>query len=143
MVPDWLFESEDDWLHPELSPDALEDLAAIAEDLFPEAELEQDVEHNWCGEVSKYATRHLMGGEVDCFKKVGGFGPRGTYHCWIELHDGTIVDPTIRQFSDPRFGKDADPELADFPGTDTVAVIPPGHPFRRHYGERASTAHQS
>lgn len=136
--PDWLLE-DDDWLHPELSPDALADLAAIAEDLFPHDELEGDVDHNWCGEVSKYATRHLLADEVDCSKKVGGFGPEGRYHCWVVLHDGTIVDPTILQFSDPRFGDDASSDFADFPGTDTVAVVPPVHPFHRHYGARTPT----
>lgn len=133
-MPDWMLE-EDDWLHPELSPDTLEDLAAIAEDLFPYDELESEVAHNWCGEVSKYAARHLLADEIDCFKRVGGFGPDGRYHCWVELSDGTIVDPTVLQFSDSRFDE-ADTAYAGFPGTDTVAVVPPGHPFAANYGER-------
>lgn len=45
----------------------------------------------------------------------------GMPHCWADV-DGTIVDPTVAQFGQPR----------------TVAVVTPGHPHRSRYTENPS-----
>lgn len=45
-------------------------------------------------------------------------------HAWNILPDGTIVDPTIEQFSD---------HVQQWPGYPDIAVVPPGHPFTQHY----------
>lgn len=45
-------------------------------------------------------------------------------HAWVIKPDGTIIDPTISQFSDV---------LKDWPGYEDIAVIPKGHSFLEHY----------
>lgn len=53
-------------------------------------------------------------------------------HCWIELADGTILDPTISQF-----------ELVEFPHDErwpTLAIIAPKHPFARCYNAAPAEA---
>jgi len=64
---------------------------------------------------------------------------RGSNHTWIELADGTIIDPTIERFfgvaADRRIGhteipwqrQDGDEEGA------AVAVVPPNHPLHADY----------
>lgn len=49
-------------------------------------------------------------------------------HCWLQLQDATIIDPTISQFAAQQTAL----QLV-WPGTATTAVLRPGHPLRRRY----------
>jgi hypothetical protein len=47
-------------------------------------------------------------------------------HGWVELEDGTIVDAAVEQFRVVE-------GLTGWPGTEDIAVIPPGHPWQQRY----------
>ena len=47
-------------------------------------------------------------------------------HAWLKAPDGTVVDPTIAQFT---------PRIAAWPGYEDIAVIQQGHPMYSQYGD--------
>ena len=79
---------------------------------------------NWCAESVEKVSDYLKGQGIP-HTQVGT--PEDTqfpygHHDWIQLDDGTVLDPTITQFG-----------IRDFPGTDKTAVIPPDHPMHGMY----------
>ncbi len=111
-----------------------QELIAEIERVAAPAFLPGEVEGDWCGMVADRVSpillsrgiahvlgsdREYAGGSTDCT-----FG----HHTWIELSDGTIVDPTITQFGTQ--------EEVGWPGTSRTAIVPSGHPFAAKYGRR-------
>jgi hypothetical protein len=64
-------------------------------------------------------------------------------HTWIVLEDGTILDPTIRQFIDsPNANAEQQKTARGYPyvnGFPDVAVVPVGHPFIKKMGYESHT----
>jgi hypothetical protein len=70
---------------------------------------------NWCGNACDRVSEYLKSQGVPHYRGMA------SHHDWLELEDGTIVDPTISQFGSTG--------LKDWPGTPKTAIIPPDHPL--------------
>lgn len=102
----------------------------------------------WCGTasdaVASYLNKHgiradvYAPGSTDDFSISWGGVKIDESHVWIVLRDGTIIDPTIRQFIDShRAGKTQKAVASGYPyiaGHPNIAVIPPDHPFIEKMG---------
>jgi len=91
-------------------------------------------DHNWCGEASREVAAHLTQAGIQARVVSGGF--RGNGHTWVELSDGTIIDPTIEQYidrTDERHVVDAEVPWRGGEEDGRVAVIPPSHALHGDY----------
>jgi len=110
---------------------------AVIGDIAYEYEPDWDVvsetgQHDWCGLASRGVAHYLADEGVAAEVVSGGF--RSYAHTWVQLPDGTIVDPTIAQYIDL-----TDEHVVDegeVPWSDDehrVAVIAPWHPLHNDY----------
>lgn len=85
---------------------------------------------NWCGNacqrISEYLSAQGIGHRIVDNEEVPTF-PWGT-HTWIELDNGTIIDPTMTQF----WGE-SHPRTKGSPSTDRTGVFPSSHPANKYY----------
>ncbi len=119
------------------------------EQFLPEIDrLAQEMEckdDDWCGrateDIAEYleengieATPYMPGEDYETEQQFGGVNWDSS-HAYIVLEDGTIIDPTITQFTAGQFE-----DYPHHPSAPNVAVIPYGHPFGENY-EVHQTAH--
>jgi hypothetical protein len=119
---------------PEL-PELLSEIADIARAHEPDWDaVFEGQQHDWCGEASRDTAAYLNQIGITAQVHIGGL--RGCHHSWVELADGTIIDPTIEQYIDRTQDCTVDrsevPWLSGLNG-EQVAVVPPGHPLRAEY----------
>jgi hypothetical protein len=119
-----------------LTPERLGIIADIAFDHEPDwDEVFETGQHNWCGLASQEVVDYLTSEGIAAEVVSGGF--RGCAHTWVQLLDGTIVDPTIAQYIDRTDEHIVDDdEVLWFPDADDeyrVAVIEPGHTLHDDY----------
>ena len=119
-----------------LTPAQLDEIAEIAYAHEPDwDEVYETGWHDWCGQTSRAVCAYLESEGIEAQVVDGGFC--GNAHAWVELSDGTIVDPTIRQYIDRTDEHTVDEEAVPWAqvadGECLIAVIPPDHPFGRNY----------
>ncbi len=126
-----------------------DDAMVEIEQFLPEIDrLAQEMEckdDDWCGrateDIAEYleengieATPYMPGEDYETEQEFGGVSWDRS-HAYIVLEDGTIIDPTITQFTAGQFE-----DYPHHPSAPNVAVIPYGHPFGENY-EVHQTAH--
>jgi hypothetical protein len=79
----------------------LDYLFKIAADLEPDYINWSYGEHSWCFDFVEAGEAYLKAKGIQTrpsYINSNLFKPTMTHHVWIELKDGLIVDPTIKQF---------------------------------------------
>ncbi len=119
-----------------------DDAMVEIEQFLPEIDrLAQEMEckdDDWCGrateDIAEYleengieATPYMPGEDYETEQEFGGVSWDRS-HAYIVLEDGTIIDPTITQFTAGQFE-----DYPHHPSAPNVAVIPYGHPFGENY----------
>ncbi len=120
----------------DLDAERLGVIADIASDYEPDwDEAYESSQHDWCGLASREVADYLAAEGITAEVVSGGF--RGCAHTWVELPDGTIVDPTIVQYIDRTDEHIVDEDEVPWSlGADDeyrVAVIGPGHALHDDY----------
>jgi hypothetical protein len=135
--------------HPLLGKDDIENIAKIASETEPEYKTDGYGKHNWCADtavaVERYlarrqiATRPLypQGRNVTSWGCYHSFIDSNWSHTWVELKDGTIIDPTVAQFF--RYEACRDKNLMsplnylDYPDNNQFWIVSKNDSRRKHY----------
>ena len=118
-----------------LTPEIISEISLISERTC-------DFHDNWCETAVQDVADYLVSINVSACPYFSGVNPDGddfggcsvdASHSYLVLDDGTIIDPTIRQFLDsPRASPSQKATVWGWPNNPAapnVAVIPIGHPF--------------
>lgn len=80
----------------------IEEISEIAFSLEPDYISKSYGEHTWCLDASEDVCYYLEEIGIQTRRSsldgLNLFGPKLLTHAWVELSDGTIIDPTIKQF---------------------------------------------
>ena len=122
----------------ELQPAIIQEILSLREQIDPAQTCE-----GYCGDASGLALRCLLAHGIEAELCDAGT-VRDRCHVFVILADGTIVDPTLDQFYrggrgnttgdwEHKVWAERDDLSGSNPWRGTLAVIPPDHPFARHY----------